>query len=116
MSATCASTDPDLLPLDLNVTYPIQEGQSDEDWARAGRHTLSYAGPWSFGEAVPGVPATEVEGQIIHGPLTAANIPSWIGVEKTRNYTILNSDEGTFLRFLVQKDGAESQLWWKRLD
>lgn len=116
MSATCASTDTDLLPRDLNVTYPIREGQSDEDWALAGKHTLSYAGPWSFGEAVPGVPATNRSGQIIHGPLIAANIPSWIGVEKARNYTVFKSDEGTFLRFLVQAEEAESQLWWKRVD
>ena len=117
MSATCTSTDTDLLPPDLNITYPMLEGQSDEDWARAGRHTLSYAGPWSLGEVLPGVPATKQSGQIIHGPLTAANIPSWIGQEKIRNYTVFDSEEGLLLRFLVQGEGgAENQLWWRRLE
>ncbi|SPO07067.1 uncharacterized protein DNG_09761 [Cephalotrichum gorgonifer] len=116
MSTSSASTDLDLLPRDLNVTYPLKEGQSDADWARAGKHTLSYTGPFSFGEAIPGVPSTKKSGQIIHGPLTAAIIPSWIGAEKARNYTIFDSDEGTFIRFLVESEGTVGQLWWKRLD
>ncbi|KEZ42214.1 hypothetical protein SAPIO_CDS6063 [Scedosporium apiospermum] len=80
MSTTVASADSGLLPPDLNLTYPSQEGQSDADWAKAGKHTLSYAGPWSVQEAVPGVPATEESGQILHGPLTVAHIPALIAI------------------------------------
>jgi hypothetical protein len=117
MSTTVASADPGLLPPDLNLTYPSQEGQSDADWAKAGKHTLSYAGPWSVQEAVPGVPATEESGQILHGPLTVAHIPALIGTRQRRNYTIIDmSDEGRFLWISQQNGTHESHIWWKRLD
>lgn len=117
MSTTVASADSGLLPPDLNLTYPSQEGQSDADWAKAGKHTLSYAGPWSVQEAVPGVPATEESGQILHGPLTVAHIPALIGTRQRRNYTIIDTpDEGRFLWISQQNGTHKSHIWWKRLD
>ena len=113
MSTTGASTDPTLLPDDLSVTYPFQEGQTDADWARTGKHTLSYAGPYV-------VTTTEQDGeketgQVVHGPLTVAHVPAMKGTLQERNYTVVRTPEGKFLEILQKNGGVRGQLWWKAL-
>lgn len=112
MAATLATSDPDLLP--KNVTSPPQTGQTDQDWALVGRHTLSYAGHWSINETFP---SDKNSGQILHGPLTVANIPSWIGVIQRRNYVIIyNSGKIDFLKFiLVGNNGLRIEILWRKL-
>ena len=85
------------------------------------RHTLAYAGPWKVS---PDIPASETSGQLIHGPLWVANVPSWTGSEQRRNYSVFTSsfDDGyphgtKLLRIQSRRDnGNEGVLWWRRVD
>lgn len=66
MSATLTATEPEFRP---NVTFPYLEGQTDEQWAAVGRHSIGYAGPLRLNTLLP---ATVITGQVFHGPLTVA--------------------------------------------
>ncbi|KAH8586280.1 Lipocalin-like domain-containing protein [Bisporella sp. PMI_857] len=58
-----------------NLRYPSNAAsESDADWALVGKHTLAYAGPFYVNETGW---EEEGKGQLIHGPLTVANVPSW---------------------------------------
>ncbi|OLN87491.1 hypothetical protein CCHL11_06170 [Colletotrichum chlorophyti] len=110
MSATIASTDPEDRP--ANLTFPYEESQSDADWALVGKHTVGYAGRLQISDAIP---ATATSGQVIHGPLTVANVPSWVGSRQIRNYTTF--EDGKLLLISSQRDGGNrGELWWRRLD
>lgn len=139
MSATITSTDLEDRP--ANLTFPYRDGQSDADvspnhprearfieifdlhiskkrvlilpkWALVGRHSIGYAGPLQISTAIP---ATRTHGQVIHGPLTVANVPSMAGASHVRNYTLF--DNGKTLLIASQRDAANrGELWWKRLD
>ncbi|CCF38710.1 hypothetical protein CH063_09735 [Colletotrichum higginsianum] len=110
MSATITSTDPEHRP--ANLTFPFQDGQSDADWAQIGKHSIGYAGPFSLTDAIE---ATATSGQLVHGPLTVANVPTMVGVRQVRNYTTF--ENGNLLRISSQRDGSNrGELWWKRLD
>lgn len=111
MSATITATEPEYRP--SNLTFPFLESQSDADWALVGKHSIGYAGPWSVNTALP---ATKTNGQVFHGPLLLANVPSMVNVTHRRNYTVVERGEGTFLRIGSQRDGGfTGELWWKRL-
>lgn len=112
MAATLATNDPDLLP--KNVTSPPQAGQTDEDWALVGRHTLSYAGHWSINETFP---SDKNSGQILHGPLTVANIPTWIGMTQRRTYNVIyNRGKIAFLKFILTgNNGIRIEILWEKL-
>ena len=105
MSATLASTDPEDRP--ANLTFPPQAGQSDESWAIVAKHTLAYAGPFEVSDRIP---ATTTSGQIFHGPLTVANVPSWIGARQERNYTF--HDDGNLLKIVSKRDGGYGGVLW----
>ncbi|KAK2054628.1 hypothetical protein LY76DRAFT_551834 [Colletotrichum caudatum] len=110
MSATITSTDPADRP--ANLTFPYQDGQSEAAWAAIGRHSIGYAGPVSITDAVE---ATATSGQLVHGPLTVANVPSMVGNRQIRNYTTF--EDGKLLRISSQREGGNrGELWWKRLD
>lgn len=109
VSATITSTDPEDRPAGL--TFPPNAAQSDNDWATVAKHLIAYAGPVTISEAIP---PTETSGQLFHGPLTVAHVPSWVGVMHTRNYTTF--ENGTLLRINSKRDGGnEGELWWKRI-
>jgi hypothetical protein len=115
MSATITATEPEFRP---NLTFPYQPNDSDADWALVGKHSIGYAGPYSVNNELP---ATETEGQIFHGPLTVANVPSWEGQRGKRNYTIVDVEEkGEKVRYLrigsERGNGYRGILWWKRVD
>ena len=81
-------------------------------WALVGRHSIGYAGPLQISTAIP---ATRTHGQVIHGPLTVANVPSMAGASHIRNYTLF--DNGKTLLIASQRDASNrGELWWKRLD
>ncbi|KAK0710690.1 hypothetical protein B0H67DRAFT_684455 [Lasiosphaeris hirsuta] len=61
-------------------------------------------------------PATEEEGQLIHGPLTVSSLPSWRGTLQARNYTVYKRDDGVFLRIWAYSGVFKTHIWWKRLD
>ncbi|WYZ44961.1 hypothetical protein EsH8_VIII_000277 [Colletotrichum jinshuiense] len=110
MSATITSTDVEDRP--ANLTFPFEEGQSDADWALVGKHSIGYAGPFRISDEIP---ATATFGQVFHGPLTVANVPSMVGANHKRNYTIF--EDGKLLRITSQRDGSNrGELWWRRLD
>ncbi|PSN73390.1 hypothetical protein BS50DRAFT_672283 [Corynespora cassiicola Philippines] len=108
MSATIMSTTPEHRQ-GLNVSIPEVESQPDSDWAKVGRHTLCYAGPFYIKEI-----RTENSGLLIHGPLIVAQVPNYVGSEQERNYTIL--DGGNTLNIsILAEDGVLGSLIWKRI-
>ncbi|OHF02911.1 hypothetical protein CORC01_01669 [Colletotrichum orchidophilum] len=110
MSATITSTNPEDRP--ANLTFPFEDSQSDADWALVGKHSIGYAGPLRISDAIP---ANATFGQVLHGPLTVANVPSMAGGSQARNYTLY--EDGKILRISTQRDGGNrGELWWKRLD
>lgn len=115
MSTTVASTDDRLLPNDLDVTYPFKEGQTDADWARTGKHTLSYSGPYIVTKSTR-IGKEKETGLVVHGPLTVAHVPAMKGTLQERNYTVVRTPEGRFLEIVQENGGVRGQLWWKALD
>ncbi|KAG9205514.1 hypothetical protein G6514_008156 [Epicoccum nigrum] len=112
MSATITASEPSLRP--SNLTFPFQPTDSDADWALVGKHSIGYAGPWRVNEELP---HSKTSGQIFHGPLTVANVPSWVGNEHRRNYTVVREGGDTWLRIGSERGGGyRGVLWWRRVD
>ncbi|OTA98305.1 hypothetical protein M426DRAFT_326104 [Hypoxylon sp. CI-4A] len=84
---------------------------TDPEWALIGKHTLSYAGPFYVS-----ITTSEVEvGQITHGPTKVAWLPSWVGIELQKNYTLY--DGGKTMRFISKtQDGLNGDMFFTRLD
>lgn len=83
-----------------------------------GKHSIGYAGPFRLNSAIP---ATVTAGQVFHGPLTVANVPTMVGQEHKRNYTIIaRKEESKTVKYLKigseRGGGYKGELWWKRLD
>ena len=56
-------------------------------------------------------------GQIFHGPLITAHVPSWVNTLQRRNYTIHNTAEGKLLNIQsVRGGGYTGELWWRKVD
>lgn len=111
MSATIAATEPAFRP---NLTFPYQDSDLDSDWALVGKHSIGYAGPFRVNDALP---ANKTQGQLFHGPLVAANVPTWTGTEQKRNYTVIREGRETYLRIGSERGGGfRGVLWWKRVD
>jgi hypothetical protein len=115
MSATITATEPALRP---NLTFPFQANDTDADWALVGKHSIGYAGPLRISSDIP---ANETDGQVFHGPLTVANVPTWVGQNQRRNYTVFEREENgstaKYLRIGSERGGGyRGVLWWKRLD
>lgn len=111
MSATITATEPALRP---NLTFPFQSTDSDRDWALVGKHGVAYAGPFRISDDVP---ANLTHGQLFHGPLTVANVPTWQGADHRRNYTIVKQDGVTWLQIGSERGGGyRGVLWWRRID
>lgn len=91
MSATITATEPELRP---NLTFPFLPEHDDADWALVGKHSIGYAGPFTVSRDIP---ANTTHGQIFHGPLTVANVPTWVKSLQRRNYTVYNTPEGKLL-------------------
>lgn len=112
MSANLASTDPEDRPMDL--TYPSRPEQPDSEWAIVGRETLAYSGNLSATED-----STAEKGQLIHGPLSVANVPSWTGTSQLRNYTVYDGPKGkaTVLHIYTRNEtsGVIGNLYWEKL-
>ena len=114
MSTTVVSTDPQLLPRDLNVTYPAEEGQTDADWSRVGRHTLSYSGPYRVTRSEKKKKVKK--GIVMHGPLRVAHVPGLNGTEQERNFTLVETAKGKrYLEIVQESEGVKSVLWWEQI-
>ncbi|KAH7390964.1 Lipocalin-like domain-containing protein [Phaeosphaeria sp. MPI-PUGE-AT-0046c] len=111
MSATITATEPEYRP---NLTFPFQPNDTDADWAAVGRHSIGYAGPLRISDAIP---ANKTNGQVFHGPLTVANVPTWVGANQRRNYTIIQEGGATLLKIGSERGGGYTgTLWWKRIE
>lgn len=98
----------------MDLTYPSKPNQSDAEWALVGKHTLAYAGGLSVKEG-----STCENGTLYHGPLTVANVPSWVGTSQERNYTVFRADEGAVVLHIYTRDEVNKvmgNLFWERLD
>lgn len=122
MSATLASTTPEDRPADL--AWPFRAGQSDADWALVGKHSLAYAGPFSFNESVPvEAVAGGVTGQVVHGPLEVATLPSHVGSAQRRDFSLVFGEGGregkgvgALLNLRADNGGGIAvSLWWERV-
>jgi len=113
MSATLATTDPSYIP--QNLTFPAREGQSIEDWALVGKHTLFYAGHFSINETFP---SDKRSGQLLHGPIMVASVASLIGGFMKREYEVVYDKRGKIEFFkltLRGNNGYVNVLMWKKL-
>ncbi|KAF2207093.1 hypothetical protein CERZMDRAFT_115421 [Cercospora zeae-maydis SCOH1-5] len=112
MSVSITATEPEWRP--ENLTFPFQPEDSDHDWALVGKHSIGYAGPVTISRDIP---ANTTSGQIFHGPLVVANVPSWQGALHRRNYTIHKTGEGELLRIQSTRDGGfTGELWFRKVD
>jgi hypothetical protein len=110
MSATITATEPAFRPA---LTFPYKPNDTDADWAAVGRHSIGYAGPLRINTALP---ANETNGQVWHGPLTVANVPTWVGESQPRNYSIVDVGGEKYLRIGSQRGGGfTGVLWWKKI-
>ncbi|KAF2746665.1 hypothetical protein M011DRAFT_468359 [Sporormia fimetaria CBS 119925] len=80
MAAYFQSTDPSKRPANLSI--PAKDTDLDSDWALVGKHILQYAGPVSV------TAWNKTHGNLTHGPLMFAAVPSMMGSEQKRNYRI----------------------------
>ncbi|KAI1655625.1 Lipocalin-like domain-containing protein [Daldinia decipiens] len=108
MSANFVSSKPEDRPEDIDTGAP--DVGTDAEWALIGKHTLAYAGPWYVSETTDDV---EV-GQITHGPTKIAWLPTWVGIELQKNYTLL--EDNTMMRFRSRtQDSKNGDMFFKRL-
>ncbi|EDU47569.1 Lipocalin-5 domain containing protein [Pyrenophora tritici-repentis] len=115
MSATITATEPEFRP---NVSFPFKPNETDAQWAQVGRHSIGYAGPLSVNMELP---ANGTSGQVFHGPLTVANVPTMVGDRQRRNYTVIDRmEEGKVVKYLrigsERGGGNRGFLWWKKID
>ncbi|KAK5656829.1 hypothetical protein OQA88_4377 [Cercophora sp. LCS_1] len=113
MSANMAARDPTMRP--TNINWAPKANDSDADWALVGKHALSYAGPFRLNESVP---ATETEGQLLHGPIEVASVPTMEGLTFVRNYTVVKvKNDGTYFRVAARSASGEfyAEIWWKKI-
>lgn len=120
MSAALASTTPEDRP--QNLTWPYRPSQGDADWALVGKHSIAYMGPFRLNESFPVVRTEDrVEGQIIHGPLEVASLPSFTGTYQRRDFTLhfCGGRRGRNSTLLNLKSdlgrGTRMSLWWKKV-
>ncbi|OTA94592.1 hypothetical protein M434DRAFT_394532 [Hypoxylon sp. CO27-5] len=109
MSANFMSSRPEDRP--PNIDIETQDVGTDAEWALIGKHTLAYAGPWFVSETTK-----EVEvGQITHGPIKVAWVPTWVGIQFQKNYTLY--DDAKTLRFRSKNQvGINGDMFFRRLE
>ncbi|KXT09633.1 hypothetical protein AC579_3136 [Pseudocercospora musae] len=112
MSATITATEREFRP---NLTFPFQPNDTDADWAVVGKHSLGYAGPYQVNRELPCPNSTY--GQLFHGPLAVASVPSWQGTLQRRNYSVHSTIDGKLLRIGSDRGGGNTaELWWRKVD
>ncbi|KAI1138603.1 Lipocalin-like domain-containing protein [Hypoxylon sp. FL0543] len=109
MSANFMSSRPEDRP--PNIDIETQDVGTDAEWALIGKHTLAYAGPWYVSETTEEVDV----GQITHGPTKVAWVPTWVGKEFQKNYTLY--DGAGVMRFKSRsQEGLIGDMFFRRLD
>jgi len=92
MPAVMLSTDLAVRPLSLG--WSARANNSLSDWALVGQSPFSIAGRFRIN---PELPASETEGQVLHGPMEAASVPSFAGSTETRKNTVERRDDPLYL-------------------
>lgn len=111
MSAVLTASDSKLRPQEL--TLPARESQTIEDWAEVGKHTLGYAGPFHVDQDVTSEDG--FTGEVVHGPLLTATLPSWVGSLQKRKFEF--SQDGKYLTLIGHLgNGVVDTLRWERLE
>ena len=113
MSANMVDADPMVRP--TNISWPPKETDSDSDWVMVGRHAMASAGPFRLAESPPPTPRA---GQVLHGPIAVASVPSLVGTTFARNYSLhTRAGDGTYLRIhvLSAAQSSEIEIWWKKI-
>ena len=105
-SINIMSTKPEDRP--LGIDYPYNENDSLLDWAKVGRHIMTYCGPVSVNEW------NSTHGTLTVGPMLNSHLPRWVGTSWERNYTLFGRDT---LRLSVRNDPVNitTYLFWERL-
>ncbi|KAH7115324.1 Lipocalin-like domain-containing protein [Dendryphion nanum] len=114
MAANIQSTTPSHRP--DNISYPAAVTDLDSEWAKVGKHIVSYAGHYSVN------PWNDRQGNLTHGPLVFAHLPKWTGSGLARNYTMVPASGGKSRKreddvlqiWVLGKDGWTNNLYWKR--
>jgi hypothetical protein len=107
MSANLGNSRPEYRPTDL--TWPYKANQSDTDWAKVGKHIVTYAGPFYISDL-----QSETEGTVNHGPILAAAIESMAGTTLTRNFTLLEEGKVLLIK-IVGRDGYLGLLYLNKI-
>jgi len=110
VSANFVSTIPEQRP--LNLIANDVKNCSDYEWSLIGKYATAYMGPISINTSLP---ATETQGQVLHGPLFVANLPSLMGKTLVRNYLVLKRDGETYLRLSFAGASTKADVLWKRI-
>lgn len=114
MSANIAATEEDWRP--PGISWPPRPADADADWLLVGRHAMAYAGPFSINASVP---ATKTRGQLLHGPIEVASVPSTVGDTQARDYEVREEDGVVYLYVTVSgtADGVpfRSEIVWRRV-
>lgn len=105
VSANMAATEPGYRPQTISWPPP-NTTDDDADWAIAAQHALSYAGYFTIERE--GVR----EGVVKHGPITVSSVPSMVGTNLTREWALIDRDDGVYLAL----DGGSSVIWWKKTE
>ena len=97
-----------------HLLWPPSANDSDADWALVGRSVMSYTTRFHINMDLP---ASQIHGQILHGPIDFASVPSLVGTTLVRNYTMERKGGDDYL--LLQAKNAE-QTWkhdilWRRI-
>ena len=102
-----------------NIAYPYKKDDPFGDWALVGQHSLAYSGPFSFTgrNEEPG----KLQGELRHGPLIVANVPSFTERDQLRNFTLEREggEEGPWIMnlstFMVGNGTiSKGSLLWRR--
>ncbi|KAK4168230.1 Lipocalin-like domain-containing protein [Cladorrhinum sp. PSN259] len=108
VSTVMGTSDPTLQPA-KNLTYPPNAAQPDSEWAKIGRGSYSYSGPFTIKAT------SKTTGSIGHGPLVASSFPTSIGNTLNRNYTLVKIDGVWWLELSFGTENALSVIWWKQV-
>jgi len=117
MSTVMSATDPQERP--LGVGWPPRANDSTDDWALVGKNAFSIAGRFrAVSDDGDGDGDDVARGQVIHGPIEVASVPSFVGTTEERNYTVVRQENGAvYLGWHLWLDdaGSRASVFWKRI-
>ncbi|KAK3314596.1 hypothetical protein B0H66DRAFT_641960 [Apodospora peruviana] len=100
-----------------HLLWPPAANDSDADWALIGRSIMSYTTRFHIGKEMPATSPGIRQGQILHGPIDVANVPSLVGTTLAREYTMSrrDGDEYLLLQALNPEATSRNDILWRRI-